>query len=442
MTKRKNSCPIPITHKRLNDVFTIWNEVVRAYQYPEDFRTKINIAIQSLRNVTFILQSEKSVFKNFNNWYLPWQEKMKNDDVMKWLHEARNRVVKKGDLETKSIARVNILTYENKKVMELSFSPSSKIEEIAQGIIRFELVKVPAEIKEDVVLSFERRWVVSDFPSKELLEIIAYGYSFLSRLLADAHRELESDIITCEYNQNSQAYSRDGILLEMITTKNKRTLNLTYSNGRIKVMNLHNIREKLVDERGYIKKDIREEVTKRYGDTKALWEKFPKTKDPFPFNLKDRHIEMAKYLLSKDKHLSMKAFLYTIETLSPRICTLLPENKSDKFVLMQEVAEEVKKTNSTGIVIISESWYISAPIDNDMLKHIKKLNQPSKKPFGRKESVIIIMATPEKVETYTIPFSRNLFGKIKFEETLEIKEDNRDGLLRPIFDAWRIMKNR
>lgn len=51
------------------------------------------------RSVTWVLQNLRSVIKEeFDNWYIPEQEKMKNDPLMRYFVNARNELEKQGKL--------------------------------------------------------------------------------------------------------------------------------------------------------------------------------------------------------------------------------------------------------------------------------------------------------------------------------------------------------
>ncbi|NLD48310.1 MAG: hypothetical protein GX660_14140, partial [Clostridiaceae bacterium] len=104
-------CLICNTHKRLTEAHRLWHQAFENYFNPEGFRVNLNATIQALRNLTFALQSEKTVIPNFDDWYLNWQEKMKHDNILKWLNDSRVTIVHQRDLETKSVARVAIFNY-------------------------------------------------------------------------------------------------------------------------------------------------------------------------------------------------------------------------------------------------------------------------------------------------------------------------------------------
>src|SRR5947207_8464481 len=106
----EKGCPVPATHRRLHDGHQNWHETCIKYSDPEGFRIALNATIQTLRNVTWILQSELKHSAGFDAWYATWQDKMKNDKRMRWLVEARNKLVKQGDLQTHSLAKAMLMT--------------------------------------------------------------------------------------------------------------------------------------------------------------------------------------------------------------------------------------------------------------------------------------------------------------------------------------------
>src|ERR1019366_1298075 len=101
-------CPTPTAHKRLQEVHRFWHECASGYQDPEEFSSKLNACIQAARNLTFALQKESQLIPGFTEWYPSWQDRMKSDPVMKWLHDSRTHIVHKGDLQTESRAIVRL----------------------------------------------------------------------------------------------------------------------------------------------------------------------------------------------------------------------------------------------------------------------------------------------------------------------------------------------
>ncbi len=90
------------------DCHVHWHAAADAYMEPETFRLNLNSLIQGLRNVTFLLQSQKRDLPSFEDWYGEWQRAVKDDLVMRWVVSARNRIVKQSDLEMHSTALVRL----------------------------------------------------------------------------------------------------------------------------------------------------------------------------------------------------------------------------------------------------------------------------------------------------------------------------------------------
>jgi hypothetical protein len=89
--------------KRLGDLAQLIEQANATYFEPDLFRINVNNAIQTARTVTFLIQKHKASIKDFDEWYLAHVlEPFKNDRIMNWLKESRNRIEKEGDLEVYS----------------------------------------------------------------------------------------------------------------------------------------------------------------------------------------------------------------------------------------------------------------------------------------------------------------------------------------------------
>jgi len=73
-------CPISNTHQRLRQAHILWHQAAENYQNVDVFLTNVNSLIQELRNISFILQTEKDKIPGFDAWYEPWRERLKNDE--------------------------------------------------------------------------------------------------------------------------------------------------------------------------------------------------------------------------------------------------------------------------------------------------------------------------------------------------------------------------
>ena len=105
----QSPCFLADADRRHLDAFSLWVQTKAHYFHPERFRLNLNNCIQALRNVTFVLQEAGSLLPGFAEWYDCWQERMRADPLLKWLVEARNVIVKEGDLKTHSTVRLAVV---------------------------------------------------------------------------------------------------------------------------------------------------------------------------------------------------------------------------------------------------------------------------------------------------------------------------------------------
>ena len=58
------------------------------------------------RAVTNVLQNLRSVVEDFDEWYFPYQEKMKNDKIMKAIYQMRSEILKEGKLKVGNLTHI------------------------------------------------------------------------------------------------------------------------------------------------------------------------------------------------------------------------------------------------------------------------------------------------------------------------------------------------
>lgn len=117
--------------RRLREVELFWSEALENYQSIDIFIPKLNASLQALRNVTFILQSHKSLIPDFDRWYVEKQEEMRNDEKLRWCVEARNQITKQGDLELRSNAIVRVMNWLKKDLISIEFPGIISDEDLA-----------------------------------------------------------------------------------------------------------------------------------------------------------------------------------------------------------------------------------------------------------------------------------------------------------------------
>ena len=85
-------------------------EQARSLQ-PMKRRIGLRNAVVFGRQVSWILQNLKSVVDDFDSWYEPWQDRMKNDPACVYLKNLRNEIEKQGKMQTAVATHVKHLDY-------------------------------------------------------------------------------------------------------------------------------------------------------------------------------------------------------------------------------------------------------------------------------------------------------------------------------------------
>jgi len=423
----RGECPTPAAHKRLQDAHHLWHQAAAKYGNPEEFRVNLNACIQALRSVTFVLQKEKARIPNFDLWYSGWQDKLRADPILRWLVEARNKIVKEGDLATKSTVRVAVvMSYFEPPYIEFSVHPFKPIDELIKRMVPPEL---PEIVRNDGLLRVERRWIAEDLPKHELLETLAHCYGVLSTLVRDAHAQaglpdsqfyLRSEDASLEPFDTSYSHFK-GRLPCMVTTVETRTVWIKLSTGEF-------LRPVTISEVSSISV---EEIEGRYG---PLPGKLSALK-PKPSSIREHAeilFEFAKKVLRADGyHITMVILMLPGGKM--RFMTVAPQDQSEKYVLWSNVGLKVERYGASGIIVILEAWM--AQFDPGY-----PARSPSKSP-DRVEVLQLVAASSGGEEfSLTCRFKRK-DGAIEFDETIE-SVGPRAFYLEPVRRVWGTHRKR
>jgi len=350
-----NDCVLNNVEKRWIDSWDLWIYCAKAYCNPESFRLNLNNCIQTLRSITWILQKSKSDIPGFNEWYDKWQSQMRSDQILKWLHDSRNRIVKEGDLILFSKAKIAIVTsWLEPPSIEIEIPPFTKTNDFVRVISERISVK-PSYL--DAILRVERKWVDSELPKKELLEALAHTFRFLTEILLNAHESLPKDkhVEKCSwyYAYNSQKSQIHG---GMNSFDWYRTSWFDLKNNEFV-----DIQENVISKKLLPIKELKE----RYSNCLSSIEKF---KDAKSLNEEAKiYFEMAKGVLKRDGHHSPIAII-GYPNGSKKIYSLVFKDKSDKILVIHKLANTLKSTGAITLILISESWMYPA----SKVKYTKK----------------------------------------------------------------------
>ena len=409
-------CPISNTHHRLKDVLQLWLQAAQTYHEPEKFKINVNAIIQTIRNVTFVLQNEKKNIPDFESWYNKWRERFREDDLMRWLHNARNRVVKQGDLSVASKAHVVIKNWLDCQITELDVPPHLSAKQIAVTVCKI-IPKNSLKKFGDTVIFVERRWSVPDLPNKELLDVFFYAYQELFKLVNEAHNLCGYEIQKSESEVNS--ISDDDETQFFKDFLRIRSAYINPKNGE------------LIDSRKIFfpsNENLKDKVKKRYKINNVS---LPGKKEDDPFVRAEALLAIAKKILVKDRfHIPMVFFILPEGDLIQ--WGLSYENQEDKYVLYRDVAIEVEAKKARSVIFVGEVWYI--------MKEEHNRKRPSESSYRKEALNVLVACSDGRIRSYITFFERNILGRIQLEKT-KISEGGNNFFLYPILEVWANWNN-
>ena len=390
---------------RLREAAHFWRQALVSYDEREAFRVNVNACILALRNVTFQLQSEKEQIPGFDAWYAPWHAQLREDRTLKWLVNARNRIVKQADLKTASKARVFlIMGYHEPPVQEFLVSPRHSAEAIARQLRASD--DIPLVIRRDGMVAVERRWVDSNLADRELLDALAHCYRTLSRLLEDAHQLLGLKMA------NSKAD-------DMFVSRRDRLVVLDISSGtRLRVEGeLMQYSDKFIQ-------DQAADLEKHYGTTLK-----PAPLRPI-VDSGDYWLEQAKMVMSVDGAHKTFVFFFSGAMPGTKSPVLVSEpiwdDQKTKYLMWRHIADQAVELESTAVMVISEQWGVSA---KEWVVGVDIDDQPKRKEL----LTVCVLTRTGTARSWSAPIIRTASG-IQFGTT-QVEESAILGL-QPLVIEW------
>lgn len=352
------ACPLAAIDRRLTDAHTLWHQAEAAYFEPDGFRLAIQNVIQSLRSITFILQNHKAVIPNFSNWYGDyvddkrgkrgkWQERMYADPLMRWMVDARNKIEKRGDLESHSIVRAEIIAsyYDNGPRIDVPAHLFENTETLLRGIPDNALGQ---HIRRNGLLRIERRWIESTLPEHELLDAVAIYYGKLTELVHDAHRQIGLDQPQTLHDEEGGSFDLAAMGWRfpcMIGHERLRSLTISLADGA---------KVEFESKSVLVKADAAElnSLKDRYGEStfEALTRDY-KTDD----ELAAGYFSVARAMFLRDGY--HRSILLLFRDRKPiRPIEIRTDNTQQKYVVMRQLADEVTKSGADAALLIGEVW--------------------------------------------------------------------------------------
>jgi hypothetical protein len=409
------ACPLAAVDRRLEDVHRHWHSAERAYFEPQAFRVAIQTAIQTLRTVTFILQSNKHLIPEFDSWYEPWQEKLKADALMRWMVDARNKIEKQGDLEAHSFVRAEIVAsyLNNGPLIDVPAKLFEGPRVILKGIPK------KSDLGEHIVkfgtLRIQRRWVENSLPDYELLEAVAIAYGRIAEIVHDAHRAIGRDPPITMDGETGEQYApgRGGRMPCMIGHGDARTINISLSDG--KRFELSHLSVPVDVEEG---KKSAEKYGLRLDD---IWDSKGDQE-----TVLGSLFSAARKMTEKDgKHVTMVVLLRSNKPV--RLAEVEFPDQGAKYVVMRDIANDVAKLAADGVILIGEGWRATA---NASKPYMRAVDAPDRIEVLH---AVLVRRDDDPVELFA-EFQRQS-DKVKLGDTQTVR-GGQYYMFAPIYEAW------
>jgi len=320
----------------LKDARAHRHDALVSYHDPETFQRSVEALVQDLRNVTFRLQSVKSSIDGFDAWYGSHQDQIREDEVLRWLNNARVEIVKKTGLRSSSFARVSVIdSYLEAPTVVTQLPVDLSTEELVGQTIS----ALPPAIRQHLTLEIRRRWEAPSLPGLELLFALAHCYVSLYGLIeAVAYELLGEDEPIAGLLMTSDDWA------ELLVDASERIIQIKADTGeQIEVA----ARE--VDEMPNL-----ETASSHYGIDLAS--------TLFPLDAMDRanaSHERARAIFNVDGCHVLLAILSDSGG-RQQIIALELNDKRDKFLAMRRIAEQVVEGDFDLVVVTGESWLAPA----------------------------------------------------------------------------------
>jgi hypothetical protein len=406
-------CPLASVDRRLEDVHQQWHAAEAAYFDPDRFRIAIQTAIQTMRTVTFVLQSNKRHIANFDTWYESWQVRLRADSLMKWMVDARNRIEKQGDLEAHSFIRAEIVAsyLDNGVVVEVPSELSATIDALIESIPKNEL---GVHIQKHGTLRVQRRWVENSLPTHELLDAVARAFGTIAQLVDDAHvaagvsPPVTENVVTEQRLHND----RGGRLPCMIGHSDLRTLNISLATGDFGRVALRewalNPHAKAAAKERY---DLPSGAISPSAGYDATAHQF---------------FTVARKMMEKDgNHVTVVFFFRAFKVV--RMMPLAFGSQAEKYLIMREVANEAIRIGADAALLIGEVWTAKADPSNPYMHAVDAEN--------RREMLTANLVRKEGEAFYLAAVIERIADQVHLGPTEEIRGASHS-IFGPLYAAW------
>jgi len=389
----------------------------RHFHDPIAFMTQVDSMIQSLRNFTLTVQVNKKQIPNFDAWYGAWQERMKTDEYLHWLHNKRTDIVHKDVLTTESHAVLTLNPDHLITLQTIHFDIMATSEEmIKEGVKRAE---EHPEFRHSTG-EIDRYYLVDvNGQIADIVHVLVAAFAFMKTLHKDLARHLKGEKVLSGKIPPLREHLQSAVGDLTITYKLKDGSVLS---EKVVTMNRDNSVEAM------------DAARDRYGDMKLRYNVNSRS-------YKERtraQYEITEILFNKDGYLLPVIHYHTKkgwEIVSPVVT-----DRSEKILFWRRFADKVISEEIDRFLFASEAW-----VYGDLKKGLRHINAGKEiKTLRNKKEVVDVYYADNKGKFFIIsaPIIRD--GEtVKLGTAKEREEEHANmPMFASVFAAWGFVEIR
>ena len=208
-------------HDRFQEAHYFLHGMETYYHFAEPFRFNLNAFLRPLKEVPQLIQMDVQNDKQLLGWFRPRRDGLRTDLLVTYLYAQRDFIVHRGRLIPKSEAFIGIT---EGRGLKLGFSvPIDPLQDSDVGIRAHLAVTKdrpdPLELlmeDEESLPCVYRRWVLSDLPDREILDVAAEAWTKVGALLSGTMQRVGANPVdlslTCRHSAQQgqfRTYDRD-----------------------------------------------------------------------------------------------------------------------------------------------------------------------------------------------------------------------------------------
>lgn len=183
------TCPVPDSHRRLDDVHAEWHDALDAYFDVHKFRRSYNSFLAAVQSTIDTIARKKRVIPGAEVKLNSWRASLSNDEYQRWGDRARNLVIHEADLLLHSVSWMEYTSLRHDTVTRrIEADPETSNEDLLTAF----LMGTPEGIRTGLI-RVSRKWVADTLPDTELLEAGTHLYRNVVRLVEAFHTDEPTD---------------------------------------------------------------------------------------------------------------------------------------------------------------------------------------------------------------------------------------------------------